>query len=285
MTSALGFALLPFALTAAVFAGVTPTAPGPGQTFNAGSNCTIQWDVDQSETWKNVTIDLMSGSNSNMSFVTNVAWGLDGTDPTLTPFNWTCPEVDPYAPIYFYQFTNGLTGNVTWTTRFTIASSSAEYFSPTNATQPNGDPIPWGTGILAANGTDSTSTSSSGGTTKSSGPAPSASSVKKSHPSSSAEPSAAATGAAISPDSAAPTPALPPTSKKPHPTSASASAGGPSASKATHAAGSTNTCSCSSSDQPSGLSKLLNGGAREVEKVSGWTHLFVPLVIALLVLY
>jgi hypothetical protein len=45
----------------------------------------------------------MSGSNNNMSFVTNVASGLDGTDATLTPFNWTCPEVDPYSAIYFYQ--------------------------------------------------------------------------------------------------------------------------------------------------------------------------------------
>jgi hypothetical protein len=45
----------------------------------------------------------MSGSNDNMTFVTRVAQGLDGTDPKIVPFNWTCPDVQPYAPIYFYQ--------------------------------------------------------------------------------------------------------------------------------------------------------------------------------------
>ena len=45
----------------------------------------------------------MSGSNNNMSFVANVASGLDGTDASNTPFNWTCPDVDPYSDIYFYQ--------------------------------------------------------------------------------------------------------------------------------------------------------------------------------------
>jgi hypothetical protein len=103
-------------------ADLIPTAPGPGQTFNAGSNCTIIWDVDRSGLWKNVTIgdqpsagspfvsfltlyyqDLMSGSNTDMNFVTNVISGLDGTDTSSTPYNWTCPEVDPYSAIYFYQ--------------------------------------------------------------------------------------------------------------------------------------------------------------------------------------
>jgi hypothetical protein len=45
----------------------------------------------------------MSGSNDNMTFVARVAQGLDGTDPKIVPFNWTCPDVQPYAPIYFYQ--------------------------------------------------------------------------------------------------------------------------------------------------------------------------------------
>lgn len=466
MTAFLPFALLPLALTAAALADLTPTAPGPGQSFKAGTNCTIQWNVDQTGTWKNVTIDLMSGSNNNMSFVANVAWDLDGTDPTLTPFNWTCPEVDPYAPIYFYQFTNGVTGNATWTTRFTIASPDGEHFPPTNATQPSGEPIPWGTGTLAPNATnadsgpapsssadapagdssddtaddtldpalDSPSDSDSGSDTGPDDTAPTtdsldqgsiahpaqaapvnlttmdrhsndrdgdssdkgggsddsnddkkdsrgddgdsgddddggdssdgkadkqsdksksstdsdgddSSSDKPSHSSKSsrdhaksspaeekgptkssssgdsdtaspaphkatgtaraqddsdaetAKPSEtgsqahsapkktsspAADPSATSADSA-PTAALPPTPKKAHPT-ASASAGGLSASKAAHAQSSTNTCSCSP-DQPAGLSKLLNGGASEVEKVSGWIHLVVPLVIAVLVLY
>ena len=40
----------------AVFAELTPTAPGPGDTFAAGSPCTIQWDVDTSGKWTNVSI-------------------------------------------------------------------------------------------------------------------------------------------------------------------------------------------------------------------------------------
>ncbi|KAL1722503.1 hypothetical protein EV715DRAFT_270482 [Schizophyllum commune] len=128
----------------------TPTAPGPGDVFAAGGNCTIQWAVDQSGSWNNVTIDLMSGSNSNMSFVANVASGLDGTDASNTPFNWTCPDVDPYSDIYFYQFTNGEDKmDAKWTTRFTISSSSGEVDPPENPTQPDGSQIPWGVGHVS----------------------------------------------------------------------------------------------------------------------------------------
>lgn len=102
-------------------AGLVPTAPGPGEVFNAGTPCEIKWDVDMTGSWKNVTVglssvrlqpplwiltlplDLMSGSNSNMLFVANVAGALDGTDATLSPYSWTCPEVNPYSAIYFYQ--------------------------------------------------------------------------------------------------------------------------------------------------------------------------------------
>ncbi|KAI0347283.1 hypothetical protein BDW22DRAFT_1351693 [Trametopsis cervina] len=141
------------------WAGLTPTAPGPGQTFNAGSNCTIVWNADQTGTWKNVTIDLMSGSNTNMSLVTNVASSLDGTDPTLTPYNWTCPELDLYSAIYFYQFTHDAqTQDTTWTTRFTIASPNGDMVPPPNATQPSGEAIPWGIGHISANNTSSNTT-------------------------------------------------------------------------------------------------------------------------------
>ena len=47
--------------------------------------------------------DLMSGSNLNMSMVTPVVEHLDGTDSTLTPFHWKCPDVAPNSAIYFYQ--------------------------------------------------------------------------------------------------------------------------------------------------------------------------------------
>ncbi|GJE87548.1 GPI anchored serine-threonine rich family protein [Phanerochaete sordida] len=457
MTAPLRLTLLPLALIAVALADLTPTAPGPGQSFNAGSNCTINWDVDSTGTWNNVTINLMSGSNTNMSLVTNVVSGLDGTDATLVPMNWTCPDVDPYAPIYFYQFSDGL-GNTTWTTRFTIASSSGEHFPPENAAQPNGDPIPWGTGTLAANGTDSISTPGTvpepadpdtpsddldGDSDGEPSPDPSdssdedpsgddssddgldgdtdADSPDQSDLGSSADDTSAPTGtlsqADISPDSpvpwiltrddkhsgdsgdddegshekdgngkpkneggdgnsgkakgdkegddsdkkssepekkavsggdksssssshkasptahgqdedtakpsgsssskkepspssaskpapkdtakvssshkpaateanteSAPTPALPPVPKKGR-SNSTASESAASASKTTHAASPSNTCSCSPDQQQGGISKLLNGGSSEVEKVSGWIHLVVPLVIAVLVLY
>ncbi|GAW07125.1 hypothetical protein LENED_009095 [Lentinula edodes] len=126
--------------------GITPTAPGPGDQFNAGSPCTIQWQVG--ENWSNFTISLMSGSNTQMQLVAPVASGLDGSNAALSPFNWTCPEVNPYSAIYFYQFTNSNdTTNSKWTTRFTIASPSGESSPPANSTQPNGDSIPWGVGV------------------------------------------------------------------------------------------------------------------------------------------
>lgn len=120
MSLVLSSAALSILFSRVVFADLIPTAPGPGEIFIAGDNCTIRWNADQSGTWKNVAIgtfiavqynvkahrctqDLMTGSNTNMSRVTNVISGLDGTDITLTPFNWTCPEVDPYSTVYFYQ--------------------------------------------------------------------------------------------------------------------------------------------------------------------------------------
>jgi hypothetical protein len=111
-------------------AALTATAPGPGDVFNAGNNCTIKWDVAEGDTqpWSTFSIDLMSGSNSNMSLVVNVANSLDGTDTTLSPFNWTCPEVDPYSATYFYQFTSGSDSTMKqWTTRFTVRSFSFFY--------------------------------------------------------------------------------------------------------------------------------------------------------------
>lgn len=103
----------------AICAQLVPTTPGPNETYAVGSACTIAWKPDISGRWKNVsigryacsnlsmrspnTLDLMSGSNINMSLVTNVITALDGTDSSMTPYNWTCPEVAPYSNIYFYQ--------------------------------------------------------------------------------------------------------------------------------------------------------------------------------------
>ncbi|TFK55927.1 hypothetical protein OE88DRAFT_1622049, partial [Heliocybe sulcata] len=137
------------ALLSSTFATVVPVAPSPGDVFYAGSSCTIAWNVDTTGTWRNMSIDLMTGPNNAMVLVMNVASGLDGTSSGLTPYNWTCPDVDPYSAIYFYQFTNdGNTSDAQWTTRFTIASASGATTPPDNATQPDGDAIPWGTGGL-----------------------------------------------------------------------------------------------------------------------------------------
>ncbi|KAH9813319.1 hypothetical protein DFH28DRAFT_930062 [Melampsora americana] len=133
--------------TSAVRAGVTPTAPGPGQVFNEGSDCTIQWNLDTTGKWTNFAIDLKTGSNQAMQLVTNVASGLDGTKGA-TSHKWKCPAVTPNSAIYFYEFSQA-GESPTWTTRFTIASSSGATTPPTESTQPDGKKIPWGTGSLA----------------------------------------------------------------------------------------------------------------------------------------
>jgi hypothetical protein len=101
-----------------------------------------------------------------MTFVANVASGLDGSDASLMLYNWTCPEVEPYAPIYFYQFTQPGEASQ-WTARFTvsarmhqsllsIAQENLQITSPQGdsipapaETEPNGDSIAWGEGRLA----------------------------------------------------------------------------------------------------------------------------------------
>ena len=95
---------------------------------------------------------------------------VDGTDHAKATYDFTCPsvrrasrlpasitivltasvarQVTPPAPIYFYQFTSpGATGTL-WTTRFTIADASGASVPAPNATEPDGQPIPWGVGAL-----------------------------------------------------------------------------------------------------------------------------------------
>ena len=48
--------LLLLALTVIARSDFTPTAPGPGDSFAAGSACQIQWTSDDSGQWKNVSI-------------------------------------------------------------------------------------------------------------------------------------------------------------------------------------------------------------------------------------
>ncbi|CDO68841.1 hypothetical protein BN946_scf184805.g50 [Trametes cinnabarina] len=133
--------------------GVIPTAPGPGDVFREGGACTFSWTPDPSGVWKHTDVELMTGDNLNMVFLTTVVT-FDGTDPSLTTFSYPCPDcymqVEPNSAIYFYQFSSDAApGALMWTARFAIADAQGKVTPPPNATQPDGQKIPWGTGALA----------------------------------------------------------------------------------------------------------------------------------------
>ncbi|KAJ7460755.1 hypothetical protein FB451DRAFT_1045197 [Mycena latifolia] len=129
---------------------VTPNEPAPGDSFNQGSSCFVAWDgdVDSGSTtaWKGMAIELMTGPNEAMIHVTTVAQDQDGT--VAGSFNYTCPEVTPNSPIYFYQFSAPGTGNFTWTGRFTIAAADGTSTPATETEQSNGQTVAWGKGAL-----------------------------------------------------------------------------------------------------------------------------------------
>jgi hypothetical protein len=66
-------ALLALATPFFALADVTPSEPGPGDSFNAGTTCHTTWlgDTDSTTTWKNMAIELMSGSNLGMVHITS----------------------------------------------------------------------------------------------------------------------------------------------------------------------------------------------------------------------
>lgn len=63
----------PVTLAAAqdVVPGVGPTAPGPGDVFKEGTNCTFSWTPDPAGLWKETNVELMSGDNWNMIHITS----------------------------------------------------------------------------------------------------------------------------------------------------------------------------------------------------------------------
>jgi len=144
-------ALLAASSSLFVLADPTPTAPGPGDSFKEGSNCTFAWDGDTNAAtkadWTVMNVELMSGSNLQMNHITTVA-SVDGT--TTGTFSYACPEVTPNSAIYFYQFSSPNSSTLSWSTRFTIAGADGSTTPPANANQP--DPatpaIPWGVGAL-----------------------------------------------------------------------------------------------------------------------------------------
>jgi hypothetical protein len=52
---------------------VTPNEPGPGDSFNQGTQCHIAWagDTNSTTVWKGMAIELMSGSNLGMVHLTS----------------------------------------------------------------------------------------------------------------------------------------------------------------------------------------------------------------------
>ncbi|KAG9313241.1 ribonuclease H2 non-catalytic subunit-domain-containing protein [Chiua virens] len=144
-----------------VRADPNPNTPGPGDVFIQGQPCIVGWDVDPTGLWQSMNIDLMTGDNFNMVFLTTVAT-VDGTDPGKNTISYPCPQVVPHSPIYFYQFSSPHASNKTWTTRFTITDSTKKVVTPSNPTQQDGQQIPWGTGLLV-NGSDSFAAPSASG--------------------------------------------------------------------------------------------------------------------------
>ncbi|KAI0765994.1 hypothetical protein BC629DRAFT_1266598, partial [Irpex lacteus] len=136
------------ALLALARADPTPSAPGPGDVFNQGADCKIEWSPDTTGTWTQMSIELMTGANLDMKHLTSA-----GNNPRRnknTSYTWPCPAVTPNSAIYFYQFTSPAPNTTTlWTTRFGIASTDGHLDPPTEQTQPGSNQaIPWGNGAL-----------------------------------------------------------------------------------------------------------------------------------------
>ncbi|RCI01943.1 hypothetical protein CU098_007126 [Rhizopus stolonifer] len=131
-----------------VCANMAPNYPEPGTVWKTGKQYTITWFDDKQsphmkKSWKNFKIDFMTGDNDNQKFLQNVATNLDASK--TNSFNWTAPEVEPHASVYFLMFTNGENA---WTTRFGITGPEGKLDKPEHSTQPDGASIPWGVGKL-----------------------------------------------------------------------------------------------------------------------------------------
>lgn len=66
-------ALLASASLLVARADVVPNVPGPGIVYKAGGTCRIEWngDQDSNTVWKNMSIQLMTGSNFEMVALTS----------------------------------------------------------------------------------------------------------------------------------------------------------------------------------------------------------------------
>jgi hypothetical protein len=78
---------------------------------------------------------------------------VDGTDPNNDTLTWTCPDVSPNGPVFFYQFSSPFAplDQTAWSSRFTIEGADGTSDPAPSSTQPDGAPTPWGSATLAAN--------------------------------------------------------------------------------------------------------------------------------------
>jgi len=127
------------------WADPTPSIPGPGDSYQEGGTCQIEWGADTTGKWTNMSIELKTGDNFNMVPL-RVITTVDATKQTK--YEYPCPNVTPNSAIYFYEFTSNSSTEKYWTTRFTITDKDGKSTPPPNATQPDGAPIPWGVGSL-----------------------------------------------------------------------------------------------------------------------------------------
>jgi len=147
-----------------VTADPDPSIPGPGDSYKQGGDCRIEWAVDSTGKWTDMQIELKTGSNLAMVPL-KVITTIDATKETK--YVYPCPKVTPNSAIYFYEFTSSSSTEKLWTTRFAITDENGNGTPPSDATQPNGDKIPWGTGSLAGDNS-TTPGSPSGGSSLSS---------------------------------------------------------------------------------------------------------------------
>ncbi|KAI0091582.1 hypothetical protein BDY19DRAFT_931213 [Irpex rosettiformis] len=236
----------------AVFADPTPSAPGPGDSFNQGSDCKIGWTPDNTGAWTTMNIELMTGDNFNMKHLTTVTT-VDGTK--TSSFTWKCPAVVPNSAIYFYQFTSPASNVTLWTTRFGIASTDGHLDAPAQTTQPDGAAIPWGVGALADPSTATPPPSGSSSNSTSSGSAVASGSAAGSASGSSAQ-TVVSLSSTVSPS-------------------------GFSTSASSHATSTSSHSTSASSAKSSGSTAPTNGAAAANTAVGGFEGGVVKVVVAL----
>lgn len=161
-----------FVLTvASLFALGQAAAPYPlaKDQVKTGDQCTIGWQAATSDlaNWQGFSIELMTGSNTNMIPLKTLTTGQDGTKDGS--FSYTCPAVTINAPIYFYRFNPGKSGvNPNYSSRFAIASIDGRISPAPQQTQPDGSPVPWGIGALSSGTPSSSSTTTTTTSTRTS---------------------------------------------------------------------------------------------------------------------